>query len=106
MPHDTAPNADRPAAADSRAAELTQSLHRSSGSFELAFAPVIMALIGLWLDRTFGTTPVFVVLLAIVGVLGAGISVFYGYRHRMAALERGPLGSTSASTVPSDGAPV
>ena len=98
MPHDTAPLADRPAAADTRAAELTQSLHRSSGSFELAFAPVIMALIGLWLDRTFGTTPVFVVLLAVVGVLGAGISVFYGYRHRMASLERGPLGSPPAST--------
>ncbi|MFZ4670260.1 MAG: AtpZ/AtpI family protein [Microthrixaceae bacterium] len=96
MPHDTAPLADRPAAADTRAAELTQSLHRSSGSFELAFAPVIMALLGLWLDRTFGTTPLFVVLLAVIGVVGAGISVFYSYRHQMASLERGPLVAPSS----------
>ena len=103
MPHDTAPLADRPAAADTRAAELTQSLHRSSGSFELAFAPVIMALLGLWLDRTLGTTPLFVVLLAVIGVVGAGISVFYSYRHQMASLERGPLGAPSSPATP-DGA--
>jgi len=36
---------------DGSQTELTRSLHRSAGSFELVFAPVIMALIGLWLDR-------------------------------------------------------
>ena len=38
---------------DGSQTELTRSLHRSAGSFELVFAPVIMALVGLWLDRTF-----------------------------------------------------
>ena len=47
---------------DGSQTELTRSLHRSAGSFELVFAPVIMALIGLWLDRMFGTTPNFVII--------------------------------------------
>lgn len=68
-------------------AETTRSLNRSHGSFELAFAPVIMALLGLWLDRTIGTVPVFTLVLALVGVLGSSIKVYYGYRHSMAQLD-------------------
>lgn len=68
---------------DSVASEMTRSLHRSTASYELAFAPVIMALLGLWLDKTIGTTPVFTVTLAVVGTLGAGISVYYSYNRSM-----------------------
>jgi F0F1-type ATP synthase assembly protein I len=70
--------------------ELTRSLHRSSGSFELAFAPVIMALIGLWIDRTAGTVPVFTVTLAVLGGVGAGLSTYYSYRHAMSQLAEDP----------------
>lgn len=67
--------------------DATRSLNRSHGSFELAFAPVIMALLGLWLDKTIGTVPVFTLLFALVGVLGASAKVFYSYKHSMAALD-------------------
>ena len=64
--------------------ELTRSLHRSHGSFELALAPVLMALIGLWLDKTFQTLPLFTIVFAVVGVLGSTIKVFYVYKAQMA----------------------
>jgi F0F1-type ATP synthase assembly protein I len=64
--------------------ELTRSLHRSHGSFELALAPVLMALIGLWLDRTFDTLPLFTIVLAAVGVLGSTVKVMYVYKTQMA----------------------
>ena len=67
--------------------DATRSLNRSHGSFELAFAPVILALLGLWLDRTIGTVPVFTLLFALVGVLGAFTKVYYSYKLSMAALQ-------------------
>lgn len=63
-------------------------MHRSHGSFELAFAPVVMALLGLWLDRTIGTVPVFTLVLALAGVLGAFAKVYYQYKSEMADLEQ------------------
>lgn len=68
-----------------RQQELTRSLHRSHGSFELALAPVLMALIGLWLDKTFHTVPVLTIVLAVVGVLGSTVKVLYVYKAQMAA---------------------
>ncbi len=89
MPNDTAPN---PAARPDDGTELTRSLHRSAGSYELAFAPVLMALIGLWIDRTAGTVPVFTILLAVLGALGAGVKLYYQYDRSMQRLaEEGTL---------------
>jgi MFS family permease len=72
--------------------ELTRSLHRSHGSYELALAPVLMALIGLWLDKTFDTLPIFTIVLAVVvggTPLGAPligwVAVTFGPRWSMAA---------------------
>ena len=67
--------------------DATRSLNRSHGSFELAFAPVILALLGLWLDKTIGTVPVFTLVFAMVGVLGAFTKVYYSYKNSMAALD-------------------
>ena len=74
------------ASTPSQGTEMNRSLHRSAGSFELAFAPVIMALIGLWIDRTLGTVPLFTITLALVGVVGAGIKAYYSYGHSMEQL--------------------
>lgn len=68
--------------------DTTRSLDRSHGSFELALAPVIMALLGLWLDRTVDTVPLFTLVFAVVGVLGSSIKIFYAYKHSMAELDR------------------
>jgi hypothetical protein len=67
--------------------DATRSLNRSHGSFELAFAPLIMALGGLWLDRTLDTVPVFTLVLAAFGIAGASAKVYFSYRHAMAQLE-------------------
>ena len=77
--------------------ELTRSLHRSHGSFELALAPVLMALIGLWLDRTFDTLPLFTIVCAAVGVLGSTVKVMYVYKAQMAEEAAGAPWNRSAS---------
>jgi hypothetical protein len=62
-----------------------------SASYEFVVSPVVLALLGLWLDRTVGTTPVFCVIGAVLGLVGATISIYYGYRNRMAELaEKAP----------------
>lgn len=72
--------------------ELTRSLNRSAGSFELVFAPVIMALVGLWIDRTLGTTPAFTVGLAVFGALGAGVTMYFSYHRQLDQLaEQGAI---------------
>jgi F0F1-type ATP synthase assembly protein I len=77
---------------DGSQTELTRSLNRSAGSFELVFAPVIMALVGLWIDRTFGTMPVFTVGLAVFGAIGAGVTQYFSYHRQLEALaEQGAI---------------
>jgi len=72
--------------------ELTRSLNRSAGSFELVFAPVIMALIGLWLDRTLDTLPMFTVGLAVFGAVGAGVTLYLSYHRQLDQLaEQGQI---------------
>ena len=72
--------------------ELTRSLNRSAGSFELVFAPVLMALLGLWIDHTLGTLPMFTVGLAVFGALGAGVSMYYSYNRQIEQLaEQGQI---------------
>jgi F0F1-type ATP synthase assembly protein I len=63
---------------------LTDAAHRSAGSFELVLGPVIMALLGLLLDGVFGTRPLLTVLFTIWGALGAGVSIYFRYRHQFA----------------------
>lgn len=67
--------------------ETTRQLNRSHGSFELALAPVILGLLGLWLDRTIGTTPMFLVLFTVLGFAGAGVKIYFTYRYEMAQHE-------------------
>lgn len=82
MPEHTAPAEPT----DGSQTELTRSLNRSAGSFELVFAPVIMALVGLWLDRTFDTMPMFTVGLAVFGAVGAGVTQYFSYHRQLALL--------------------
>ena len=63
--------------------ELTQSMHKSTGSYELVLSPLILALIGLGLDHLFGTTPLLVVVFAVVGLVGACIKLYCGYNAEM-----------------------
>lgn len=78
--------------------DATRSLNRTHGSFELALAPVVMALFGFWLDRTIDTVPVFTLLFAVIGVVGAFAKVYYQYRYQMAEVERSSAWAGHAST--------
>ncbi|MFZ4516879.1 MAG: AtpZ/AtpI family protein [Microthrixaceae bacterium] len=103
--HQADPHRRTPSRSAVATEEMTRSLHRSSASFELAFAPVLMALIGLWLDHTFGTLPVFTIVLAVMGTIGAGLTVYYSYGHAMARLRENATrpARARAATIESEG---
>lgn len=67
----------------SQRSDLTQGVHRSSGSFELVLGAVLFALLGLVIDRALGTTPWLTIVLAVAGFAGATISIAYRYRTAM-----------------------
>lgn len=63
--------------------ELSQQMHRTTGSYELVFSPLLLALIGYGLDRLFGTLPLFTIAFAVIGLVGACIKLYYGYTSEM-----------------------
>lgn len=69
----------------SQRSDITNSVHRSSGSFELVIGAVLFSLIGLLVDRSTGTTPLFMLLFAFAGFMGAAVSIYYRYKAAIAA---------------------
>lgn len=67
----------------SQRSDLTQSVHRSTGSFELVFGAVLFSLLGLVVDRAAGTTPMFMLVFALAGFIGAAVSIYYRYKAQM-----------------------
>lgn len=68
----------------SQRSDLTQGLHRSTGSYELVLGAVLFALFGLLVDRAIGTTPWLTVAFAVFGFVGAAVSIYYRYQQTMA----------------------
>lgn len=64
--------------------DLHDAFWQSSGGYDLVLGPVLLSLGGLWLDRRFDTTPVFMIALLVLGVIGASAKVYYTWKHRMA----------------------
>jgi F0F1-type ATP synthase assembly protein I len=58
-------------------------MYKHSGGYELAFSPVLLALVGYVLDRLFGTVPVLTITFAVLGLVGAVIKLYYGYKAEM-----------------------
>ena len=69
--------------------ELTQEMGRASGSYELVVSPVLLALIGLGIDRWLGTTPWFTVSFAVLGFIGVCVKLYYTYAAEMEQHEVG-----------------
>jgi F0F1-type ATP synthase assembly protein I len=63
--------------------ELSEQMHRTTGGFELVFSPLLLALLGYGLDRLLGTLPVFTIAFAVIGLAGAVIKLYFGYRYDM-----------------------
>ena len=69
--------------------DLHDALWRSHGGFDLVLGPVLLALVGLWLDRTFGLTPLLTIAFLVFGAVGAVLKTYYDFQRRMtAAAER------------------
>jgi len=69
-------------------------MHRTTGGFELVFSPLLLALVGYGLDRLLGTLPLFTIVLAVAGLTGAVIKLYYTYRAEMEQHEaNGPWAS-------------
>ncbi len=74
---------------DSQRRELTDQLHRSTGSYELVLSPAILGFLGYLTDRWLGTLPLFTVLAVLLGLVGAVVKIYFGYQAEMAEHERG-----------------
>lgn len=72
---------------NSQRREFSRDLNRSSGGFELAFVAAILGGLGLLLDRWVGTTPLFTLVLFLLGIVGTVVKLFLGYDHQMKQLE-------------------
>lgn len=66
---------------------ITDQLHRSTGSYELVLGPVLFGLLGLFIDRRLGTTPLFLIGLTVFALVGAAVSTYYRYRYQIDQLE-------------------
>lgn len=68
--------------------ELTQQMGRTTGGYELVFAPLLLALIGYGIDRLLGTVPLVTIVFAVLGVVGAVTKIYFQYRTEMEHHER------------------
>ncbi len=66
---------------------LGRDLSQATGGFELVLSGVLFALAGVWLDRRFDTTPLFIIVLSILGFTGAVLNVYYRYKRDIERLE-------------------
>lgn len=66
---------------------LGSDMNRSTGGFELAFSGVIFCLLGLWIDRQLGTVPLFTLVLAALGFIGAVANIYYRYKREIERLD-------------------
>ena len=58
-------------------------------SEQLAGTTVIFVLLGLWLDNSIGTRPLFTVVLGLLAAIGLGTRAYYQYRADIAREEEG-----------------
>ncbi len=77
---------------------FTDAARRSTGSFELVLGPVLMALVGLMLDRWLGTAPLFILLLTVWGAAGAFVSLYFRYREQIRSTAAQPAARPAAQS--------
>jgi F0F1-type ATP synthase assembly protein I len=65
--------------------DLHNAFRRSSGGFDLVLGPVLMSLLGLWIDSLADTRPLFTLGLFAFGAVGAVLKVYYDYQRGMEA---------------------
>jgi F0F1-type ATP synthase assembly protein I len=58
-------------------------------AIEIVGTPLLLGLLGGLIDRRLGTSPVFLVALALFGVVGMGLRLYYAYVRDMDAHDKG-----------------
>ncbi len=71
---------------------LSSQLMKSGMGVEVGLSPVLLGLLGLWIDSKTDTTPLFFLLFFCLGVIGVGCQVYYRYQHEMKQHEEGQDG--------------
>lgn len=66
---------------------LGEDLGQSTGGTDMVLTGVVFALAGLWLDTKLGTTPLFIIVLTIVGFAGSVLNVYYRYNREIERLD-------------------
>ena len=67
-----------------------------NNAFEIAVIPVLFAGVGWLIDAVLGTGPVFLAILAVLGLAGTFAKLYYGYNREMGEMEQaGPWRRTS-----------
>jgi F0F1-type ATP synthase assembly protein I len=70
--------------------ELNQGFGNAMGlAVEMVGTPLLFGLLGWLADRWLGTSPVFVIVLGLFGVIGMGLKTYYGYTEKMKQHEAG-----------------
>lgn len=64
--------------------ELSDAMRHSTGSYELVIAAIAAAGLGFWIDYVVGIVPVFTLIFAVAGFIGAGYSLYLKYQEQMA----------------------
>ena len=60
-----------------------------SQAFEFAAGPVVLGVIGWLIDRSSGTSPLFLIVFAVFGVIASFVSFYYRYQAQIAANDEG-----------------
>ncbi len=67
-----------------------------NNAFEIAMIPLLFAGVGWVIDAVLGTGPVFLAILAVLGLTGTVAKLYYGYNREMVEMEQtGPWRQTS-----------
>ncbi len=67
--------------------EMVGAMHRSTGAYELVVAALAAAAVGWAVDAVVGTTPIFLLVFALAGFIGASYSIWLTYRTQMQVAE-------------------
>jgi len=54
---------------------------------DIALVTLVFLFLGWLLDRWLGTHPLFMIVLSLVGLIGQGVRMYYGYELKMRELE-------------------
>lgn len=57
----------------------------ASGGYELVIAPLLLGLLGFWLDGVIGIRPALTIAFTALAFAGVVIKLYYGYKSAMAA---------------------